>query len=76
MFLTLSIKYVEVFCCKQNNNNFINLLLFTYYMGAFTIFDILTDNPGIIKVKHNKNLYEWNNKVRTLEDFCANLNLQ
>ena len=35
-------------------------------MGAFTIFDILTDNPGIIKVKHNKNLYEWNNKVRVI----------
>ena len=35
-------------------------------MGAFTIFDILTDNPGIIKVEHNKNLYEWHNKVRVI----------
>lgn len=42
------------------------IFIFTYYMGAFTIFDILTDNPGIIKVKHNKNLYEWNNKVRVI----------
>jgi len=35
-------------------------------MGAFTIFDILTDNPGIIKIEHNKNLYEWHNKVRVI----------
>ena len=35
-------------------------------MGVVTIYDILTDNPGIMKVEHNKNLYEWHNKVRVI----------
>ena len=30
-------------------------------MGIYTIYDILTDNPGFIDIKHNKKLYEWNN---------------
>ena len=35
-------------------------------MGFVTIYDILTDNPGIMKVKYNNNLYEWHNKVRVI----------
>ena len=35
-------------------------------MGFVTIYDILTDNPGIMKVKYNSNLYEWHNKVRVI----------
>ena len=35
-------------------------------MGIYTIYDILTDNPGFIDIKHNKKLYEWNNKVRVI----------
>lgn len=35
-------------------------------MGIYTVYDILTDNPGFINYHNNKNLYEWNNKVRVI----------
>ena len=35
-------------------------------MGISTVYDILTDNPGFINYHNNKNLYEWNNKVRVI----------
>ena len=42
-------------------------------MGAYTVYDALIDNPGIIyyinninNIKVNKKLYDWHNKVRVV----------
>jgi hypothetical protein len=36
-------------------------------MGIFTVYDILTGNPGYIRAEHiNKKLYSWQNKVRAV----------
>ena len=36
-------------------------------MGVYTVYDILTDNPGFVNgIDHNRKLYEWNNMVRVI----------
>ena len=36
-------------------------------MGVYTVYDILTDNPGFVNgIDNNRKLYEWNNMVRVI----------